>query len=80
MPFILKYRVEHSFVLININGTIYIVDAYEKLRTREYRIFNFDQFFKLLYDLYYICLWNILFKCNEDTTHIYNNITLAIRF
>jgi hypothetical protein len=71
---------QHSFVLINIDQTIYIVDAYAKFRRCEYRKFDMDRFFKLLNHPNNIILWNEIFKANETTNDSYNKISLAIRF
>lgn len=75
-----KYGPEHSFVLIEIGHTIYIVDAYAKVRSCEYRIFDLHRFIELLKHPNDIMLWNKIFKCNETLNDGYDKIYLGIRF
>jgi hypothetical protein len=67
----------HSFVLIQIDNTTYIVDAYGGYRSCEYRIFDFEAFEQLLRKPT-IMVWNELFHSREISEKEYGEIWLEI--
>jgi hypothetical protein len=70
---------QHSFVLVKIDTEFYIIDAYAKTRSCEYRRFNLESFFELIKDPNNIELWNQLFKCKEILDVPYYKTFLTIR-
>lgn len=69
----------HSIVLIQIDNTTYIVDAYGGYRTCEYRIFDFEEFEQLLRKPT-ILAWNKLFCSREVNEKEYSELWLEINY